>query len=61
MNYIIQINDNLWFCGWDANNGIMKTTTNVKLAYRMRRPVADRTLPKVISQFGGGTITHSAI
>jgi hypothetical protein len=56
MNYIIEIDSGLWFCGWSTLDGSLKTTDDVALAYRMRRPLAERTLPKVLNQFGRGSI-----
>ena len=56
MNYIIEIEEGLWFLGWSPIDGTMQTTDDVSLAYRMRRTVAVRTLPKVIDKYGNGHI-----
>ena len=56
MSYIIKIKGNDFFGGWDANTGVMKVVHEKYLAYRMRRPVADNTLKKVIDTFGEGVI-----
>lgn len=55
MNYIILIGDG-FFGGWDANIGIMKLVYDKQLAYRMRYPIASKTLPKVLNQYGKGEI-----
>ena len=60
MNYIIEIDSGLWFCGWSTLDGSLKTTDDVALAYRMRRTLAERTLPKVLDQFGRGQILRTA-
>lgn len=57
MSFIIKINDNIYFAGWDAVLGGFKTTDNVNLAYRMRKPIAERTLPKIDEAFR----THAVI
>jgi len=56
MNYIIKIEEGLWFLGWSPLDGTMQVTKEVALAYRMRRTVAVRTLPKVIDKYGKGQI-----
>ncbi|MCR4647878.1 MAG: hypothetical protein K5776_02250 [Lachnospiraceae bacterium] len=56
MNYIIKIEEGLWFLGWSPLDGSMQVTNEVALAYRMRRTVAVRTLPKVIDKYGSGNI-----
>ena len=56
MNYIIEITEGIFFAGWDANLGTMKTIDDISLAYRMRRPTADVTLGKVIQKFGTGRV-----
>ncbi|MBO4309696.1 MAG: hypothetical protein J5856_01380 [Lachnospiraceae bacterium] len=61
MNYIIEIEKGLWFLGWSPLDGTMQTTEKVTLAYRMRRTVALRTLPKVVEKYGNGHIMASAI
>ena len=58
MNYIIEIDRGLWFCGWSPLDGTMQTTTEVGMAYRMRRTLAMRTLPKVINHYGSGEIVN---
>ena len=61
MNYIIEIEKGLWFLGWSPLDGTMQTTEKIGLAYRMRRTVAQRTLPKVVEKYGNGHIMASAI
>ncbi len=39
-------NGDMYFCGWDQL-GFMKFTYEKRLAYRMRKPLAERTLEKV--------------
>ena len=56
MNYIIEIEKGLWFLGWSPLDGTMQTTQKIGLAYRMRRTVAERTLPNVIDKYGDGRI-----
>lgn len=58
MNFIIEISEGLYFAGWDANIGSIKTIDDINLAYRMRYPIASKTLPKIISEFGTGEIKH---
>ncbi|MBR3040815.1 MAG: hypothetical protein IKI20_09260 [Lachnospiraceae bacterium] len=60
MNYIIEIESGLWFCGWSSLDGSMQTTTEIELAYRMRRTLAMRTLPKVVEHYGKGQIMNAA-
>ena len=52
MDYIIRLSDGRYFCGWDPLDGSMKFRTERSLAYRMRRPIATNTVPKV------ATATH---
>ncbi|MBO4347548.1 MAG: hypothetical protein J5840_07930 [Lachnospiraceae bacterium] len=61
MNYIIEIEKGLWFLGWSPLDGTMQVTKEVTLAYRMRRTVATRTLPKVIDKYGSGRIVKLVI
>ena len=61
MNYIIEIESGLWFCGWSPLDGHMQTTKEISMAYRMRRTLAIRTLPKVVEEFGGGQIMTTAV
>ena len=58
MNYIIEIENGTWFMGWSPLDGTMQTTNEVALAYRMRRTVASRTLPKVVDKYGKGRIMN---
>lgn len=56
MNFIIKIQGNDYFGGWDAITGKLKVVHEQYLAYRMRRPVAEKTLPKVFAAYGKGQI-----
>jgi len=60
MNYIIEITEGLYFGGWDALFGNVKTVDDKNLAYRMRRPIADRTLPKLIENYDDAKIIKLA-
>lgn len=44
-NFIIEVEDG-FFGGWDIT-GKMKYVRSEILAYRMQRPIAERTLPKI--------------
>lgn len=47
-NYIIKTNDNNYFCGWNQLGQICMTDeSKANLAYRMNRPIAERTIPKI--------------
>lgn len=47
-NYIIKTNDNNYFCGWNQLGQIcMHCETKANLAYRMSRPLAERTISKI--------------
>ena len=56
MDYILY-NGVSYFCGWDIL-GQMQFTDEKKLAYRMKRPVAERTLEKLNTQHEGFFVTH---
>ncbi len=51
MNYIITDGHN-YFCGWDLF-GEFKFVSEERLAYRMRRNVANTTLTKINSRIKG--------
>ena len=51
MEYIIT-DGHSFFCGWDPL-GQMKFVSEARLAYRMRKRVADTTLAKISSKMDG--------
>lgn len=47
-NNIIEVDDGRVFCGWNCcGEVVIKSSDNKPLAYRMSRPLAERTIPKV--------------
>ena len=46
MNYVIHLNNGLYFAGWDKL-GEQRFVSEKALAYRMLRTVAERTLTKI--------------
>lgn len=47
-NVIIEVDDGRIFCGWNCyGEVVIKPKGNKHLAYRMSRPLAERTIPKV--------------
>lgn len=46
-SYIIKLDNGSFFTGWSTLDGSMKFQYDEKLAYRMRRPVAETTIKKI--------------
>ncbi len=57
MDYIIKINKEMFFGGWDPIFGKQIFTADVKLAYRMRSPLAVKTLEKLKIDYPNAEIT----
>ncbi len=51
MEYIIRVSSGLYFGGWDPVLGKMIFTGDKNLSYRMRRPLALKTLEKMPSEY----------
>lgn len=54
MDYIITLSDGRYFTGWDTLDGSLKFISEKSLAYRMRRPIAMKTMEKINSTIPGG-------
>lgn len=57
MDYIIKTNEKMFFGGWDPVFGKQIFTADEKLAYRMRRPLAVKTLEKLKGEYPNAEIT----
>lgn len=57
MDYIIRVGNETFFGGWDPVFGEQIFTANEKLAYRMRRPLAVKTLEKLKDEYPDAEIT----
>ena len=51
MDYIIKINNETYFGGWNPVFGDQIFTSDIKLAYRMRSSLATRTLEKLRAKY----------
>ena len=56
MEYIIQAADGMYFLGWDPVLGQRKYTSERRLAYRMRMPIARTTLGKLSDEYPDAVI-----
>ena len=57
MDYIIKTNEEMFFGGWDPIFGKQIFTADLKLAYRMRSPLAVKTLEKLKIDYPNAEIT----